>query len=255
MAFTKGKLFRYVWFSVVILFHLWMINAYQAAGVDETITQSSALLNVDITDNYTAFTPTQSKSNQQLIFFPGALVDPVAYYPLLRSIAQEGYAVKLIKMPFRLAKYGYQEVKNSVAFQDSTQQYILCGHSQGGKMAAQFAYENPGLLAGLILLGTSHPRDINLSSSKLATLKISASNDGLASVEEVEQNKPKLPASTRYVLIRGGNHAQFGYYGFQFMDGVANITREQQQTAIKSAILGFLVELRSNLPHRMLLRT
>ena len=41
--------------------------------------------------------------------------------------------------------------------------YIIGGHSQGAKMASQFVYENPNLMKGLFLLGTSHPRDFDLS--------------------------------------------------------------------------------------------
>ena len=56
-------------------------------------------------------------------------------------------------------------------------------------MAAQFVYENPEVFKGLFLMGTSHPRDIDLSSSNIPCLKLYAEYDGLASVEEVMENK------------------------------------------------------------------
>jgi len=42
-----------------------------------------------------------------LIFFPGAMVDPKAYVPLCRKIADNNIKVYLIKMPWRLASQGY----------------------------------------------------------------------------------------------------------------------------------------------------
>ena len=69
-------------------------------------------------------------------------------------------------------------------------------------MAAQFVYENTNLMKGLFLMGTSHPRDIDLSSQSIPSIKLYAENDGLASVEEVMTNKNKLPKNTRLVLTK-----------------------------------------------------
>ncbi|MEC8894402.1 MAG: hypothetical protein VX901_13860 [Candidatus Poribacteria bacterium] len=56
-------------------------------------------------------------------------------------------------------------------------------------MASQFVYENPNLMKGLFLLGTSHPRDFDLSERILSTIKLYAEFDGLASVPEVMETK------------------------------------------------------------------
>ncbi|GAB3255241.1 hypothetical protein GCM10027347_16150 [Larkinella harenae] len=174
------------------------------------------------------------------MFFPGALVDPDAYAPLGRHIAEAGYQFYLIKMPWRLASQGYQKINGLFNWADSSRQYILCGHSLGGKMAAQFVYENPGKAAGLILLGTSHPRDIDLSNFPIPILKLYATHDGLASPEEVLRNRDKLPVHTQFVRIEGGNHAQFGYYGFQLGDHSAEISRVEQQRQTVQSVVRFL---------------
>jgi hypothetical protein len=70
--------------------------------------------------------------------------------------------------------------------------------------------------------------------------KIYASNDGLASMDEVEANAKYLPADTTWVLITGGNHSQFGYYGSQLGDDTATISREQQQALTVDAIFSVL---------------
>ena len=42
------------------------------------------------------------------------------------------------------------------------------------------------------------------------------------------------------IIINGGNHAQFGYYGVQSGDGQANITPESQQNQTVDAIMKFI---------------
>ena len=109
-------------------------------------------------------------------------------------------------------------------------------------MAAQFVYENPKLIDRLILVGTTHPRDISLASYKTPILKIYGSRDGVADGESILENKSKLPSETKFVRIEGGNHSQFGYYGFQLGDNKADIDREQQQSETLENILAFIVE-------------
>jgi len=53
-------------------------------------------------------------------------------------------------------------------------------------------------------------------------------------------NKSKLPETTKFVLIQGANHSQFGYYGFQLGDNKADISREKQQQDILDNILSFI---------------
>ena len=61
----------------------------------------------------------------------------------------------------------------------------------------------------------------------------------------IEKNLLKLQKrngfySTVWKEIKGGNHSQFGYYGFQRGDNKAEITREKQQQEILAAILTFI---------------
>lgn len=130
-------------------------------------------------------------------------------------------------MPWRMATRGYNKIKEMNLLDDKDKQYVLAGHSQGGKMAAQFIYENSGVVDQLILLGTTHPRDIDLSEIPIPVLKIYGSNDGVADSEKIMANKSKLPLTTRYVRIDGGNHSQFGYYGFQPGDHKADNIKER----------------------------
>ncbi len=222
-----------------VSFFTWVSVSMSASGVNDTVFESNASVKVTQPNDVLVFTPTQSYE-KVIIFYPGALVDPDAYAPLCRKIAEDGHQTIICKMPWRLATKGYWKIKETGMLDDPSKQYILIGHSLGGKMAAQFVHENPGLIHGLILLGTSHPRDIDLSTSEIPIMKIYGSQDGVANVETVEKNKAKLPLSTEYALIERANHSQFGYYGFQLGDSKAEITREEQQTRILKHVLSFV---------------
>ena len=239
--YTLKKILKTIWITAGVLFTLWMFYSYESHGVDESLFQSNNIVKVENTDNYFLFTPKKEFKNV-VIFYPGAMVETEAYVPLCRKIADNGIQVYLIKMPWRLASKGYNKPKELNLFNDSTKNYILTGHSQGGKMAAQFVYENPKLIDKLILIGTTHPRDISLAEFEIPILKIYGSNDGVADEKEIFENKSKLPKSAKFIRIEGANHAQFGYYGFQLGDDKADISREQQQKQTLAEILKFINE-------------
>lgn len=180
----------------------------------------------------------------EFIFIPGGLTDPVAYTPLARKLCENGISVHIIKMPYRMAKFGYNKINDLFDFDDPNQMYILGGHSQGAKMAAQFVHENPDKLKALIIMGTSHPRDFDLSYSTLPTLKLYAEHDGLASTREVLENEDKLPIGTKLRMIEGGNHSQFGNLGHLLGDDAATITTVHQRETIVEEIVFFLKSIK-----------
>lgn len=241
MKLKKRKIFKIVWFSLVTVFFIWNWSTFQSRNLPrETFANNDIVAVVENNDRIT-FKPKKSEQTVELIFFPGGLADPEAYAPLCRELAENGYACHIIKMSFRLPQRDYQKILQM--FDLKSGHYVIGGHSQGGKMAAQFVYENPGLMKGLFLLGTSHPRDISLSNQSIPAIKFYAKNDGLASVEEVLENKDKLPSNAKLILVQGGNHSQFGYLGTLFMDDKADITLEEQQAIVLENLVNFLNEI------------
>lgn len=232
------KLLGTLWLMAGLLFIAWNYWSFRAQGFHKAVLESNTAIEVSVNNNYIAFNP-QAGYASTLFFYPGALVDPFAYAPLCRKLSEAGYQVVIVRMPWRLASKGYKQIKE-LGLLSGNNNYTLIGHSQGGKMAAQFVYENPGLIKNLILLGTSHPRDIDLSAAPVNVLKILGENDGLASPDEVEINKKKLPATSTYIELKGANHSQFGYYGHQLGDHAATISHEQQLDALVSNMLAFL---------------
>jgi len=238
---TIIKIIKTIWITGGIVFTFWLVYSFQSHGVDKRLLENDNIIRVENTDDYYSFSPLK-EYNDVFIFYPGAMVEPNAYIPLCRKIAENQIKVYLIKMPWRLASNGYNKIKELKLFDDTSKTYILSGHSQGAKMAAQFVYENSGLIDKLILIGTSHPRDISYVDSKVPILKIYGSNDGVATENSIFENKSKLPGTTKFVRIQGANHSQFGYYGFQLGDHKAGITREQQQAETLENILEFINE-------------
>lgn len=239
MPHNKTKFFGFIWMAVGIGFVAWVVYTYQPHGVDRSVFQSSPAVQVVSTKDFISFTPTRPYRNV-LLFYPGALVAPEAYAPLCRTLADSGCKTILLKMPWRLASQGYNKPIALGLLGDTTRRYVLAGHSQGGKMAARFVYEHPGLASSLVLLGTTHPRDFDLSQSPIRVLKLYGTSDGVANPADVLANRRKLPATAQLVPILGGNHSQFGYYGFQLGDHKATISRQQQQETVVHEILAFI---------------
>ncbi|MFB9107119.1 alpha/beta hydrolase [Flavobacterium gyeonganense] len=235
------KVLKTIWITTGVLFTIWLFYSYESDGVDKSFLQSNDLVQVEDLSNYYSFTPKKEFKNV-VIFYPGAMVEAEAYVPLCRKLADQNMRVYLIKMPWRLASKGYNKPKDLHLFGDDSKTYILAGHSQGGKMAAQFVYENPKLTDKLILIGTSHPRDISLTDAEIPILKIYGSKDGVADEGSIMKNKTRLPETAKFLKIEGANHCQFGYYGFQLGDDKATISREQQQKETLNAIVSFINE-------------
>lgn len=236
---TFRRILRTIWIAVGLTFIAWLLYSYQSHGVGAHWLETSKTVHVMQNNDFYRFTPA-SPYDKVLLFYPGAMVDPRAYAPLCRQIADGGVQVYLIKMPGRMAMYGYNNPKKLRLLADTAKTYILAGHSQGAKMAARFVYENPGLIDKLVLIGTTHPRDISLADRSLPVLKIYGSRDGVADEAAVQANKSNLPVTAVFARIAGGNHAQFGYYGFQFGDNRATISRKQQQAETLQYIRRFI---------------
>ena len=227
MKIKKRNIFRLVWFSLVAIFFIWQWTTYQSRNLPENTFKNDNKVSIEKTSDKITFFSKNSKKQNEIIFFQGGLTDPKAYAPICRKIAENGFTCHLIKMDWRMPQWDYRKIET--IFDLKNGKYIIGGHSQGAKMASQFVYENPHLMKGLFLLGTSHPRDFDLSDRILPTVKLYGELDGLASVSEIMQNKDKLPKNSILIQIKCGNHSQFGYLGKLLTDNNAEIDLAKQQ--------------------------
>jgi pimeloyl-ACP methyl ester carboxylesterase len=187
--------------------------------------------------------PSAQTAQTAFIFYPGGHVDYRAYAPMARAIASQGYRVIIPPMPLSLAVLSPNSAAAVIAAHPEISHWAVGGHSLGGSMAANFAKSHLNRVQGLILIASYPASSDDLSLSNLHVLSVFASLDGLATRPKIDASRPLLPASTTWVSIEGGDHAQFGYYGPQSGDRPASIDRAAQQARLVSACIQFLSAL------------
>lgn len=201
--------------------------------------QSGGGITVD-SSRWLVFRPDTGTPRAALILYPGAKVDPRAYAPPARAIATAGYLVVVVPMPLHMAVFAPARAEDvQDAFPD-VQRWAIGGHSLGGAMTARYATRTPSRVQGLLLWAAYPAGSDDLSTAGLVSTSIFGTNDGLVSRAEIEGSRARLPATTKWVAIDGGNHAQFGWYGPQRRDLPATITREEQQRQIVIASIALL---------------
>jgi dienelactone hydrolase len=174
------------------------------------------------------------------IFYPGARIDPVSYAPAMHDLAAQGFLVVIAPMPLNLAVLDSDRAADIIADFPEIRRWAVGGHSLGGAMAAAFVASDPAAVEGLVLWAAYPSSGDDLSTWEGRVTSVSATKDGLATPDDIVRTTPLLPAGTEFVIVDGGNHAQFGWYGEQRGDGVATISREGQQSQTVAATLSLL---------------
>lgn len=241
------KWIRRIWLAAGISFVAWLVWNAQAHGVDPALLQSSDAVVVSDSGEVMRFSPRGASTSSGLIFLPGGGIDPKAYVPLVRAVADAGYPVALVRLPWRTAPSASSQARvwdriNSVVSHAPDRRWILSGHSRGAALSARFAGEYPGALAGLVLIGTTHPKRASLAAFPGPVTKIYGTHDCVADSAAVFANADLLPKHTRWVRLEGANHWQFGWYGAQLGDCGATISRQEQQARTLDVLLAALGE-------------
>jgi pimeloyl-ACP methyl ester carboxylesterase len=216
-----------------------MPEAERALASDETVTVE--------TEPWLTFTPADA-SDTGLILYPGGRVPAEAYAPAARAIAEAGYLSVITPMPFGLAVLGPDAADDIIEAHPEIERWVIGGHSLGGAMAAGYADGHPDDVEGLALWAAYPADDTNLTDADLAVTSVYATEDGLATLDEIEESAARLPADTVFAEVEGGNHAGFGWYGDQAGDGEATISREDQQRLVVAATLDLLERVETGGP-------
>jgi hypothetical protein len=224
----------------------WLANSVRTRGVPGELLQSSQ--GVTVVDRPTAleFEPRAPNTKAALIFICGSGIHPHAYAPLLRPIAEAGHRVFIVKLPYRFAPLPahkdevVDQTRRLMVAHPAMSHWVVAGHSLGGALAARVAQTERAPHVTFVLIGTTHPKSVDLSTLPAPFTKVYALNDGVAPVERVMANRSLLPRHTKWVAIEGGNHSQFGHYGHQLFDGTPTIDREAQQAITRAALLDAL---------------
>ena len=219
-------------------FYVWTSNSYQPMPQALEALYSDSQVNVQ-TNKWLVFHPQAQEPTTGLIFYPGGFIDPRAYAPSAHAIAAHGYLVVIVPMPFDLAFFDVNRASDVIAQCPSIKHWAIGGHSLGGVAAAMFVKSHPGLVQA-ITFWASYPVD-SLIDSQVTAVSIYGTND--VSVKQLLGARHLMPPMTKWVVVEGGNHAQFGYYGTQSGDGIATISREEQQMQIIKATVDTLSQI------------
>jgi pimeloyl-ACP methyl ester carboxylesterase len=241
---------------LTVVFVAWSLIAYRATSDARAALRGDSTVAVTRGADRWTFAPVDSAAalHVHMLFLPGALVDPAAYAPLAHAAAAAGFATTILELPRRGAFGGatdpalFDRAHAILSNGKRGERWVVAGHSRGAVVASQLAFERPSALSGLVLIGSSHPRDVSLSGATFPVMKIVGDRDGLASPDEVRANAHLLPPATRWLWLTGGNHSQFGWYGFQPGDRFARISADEQHAATVDGVIGLLLSVAASVP-------
>mmetsp|Transcript_25157 Transcript_25157/g.41253 ORF Transcript_25157/g.41253 Transcript_25157/m.41253 type:complete len:275 (+) Transcript_25157:297-1121(+) len=198
--------------------------------------------------------------DKALIFYPGLLVDHMAYAKILGDLSDHGILVLLVNAePSRLASEvatvdHLQRLRHEIStlMGITVKEWVVGGHSLGGMAAAAlFSQRNfPSDVSRLVQWAIpGESSDLTKSSSLKSVLRISGSRDGVAKPLDLggAHTRSKFPPKSEILFetIVGGNHAGFGHYGpqnFPVRDcDREGITLDQQQEKVVKVTAHYLL--------------
>lgn len=233
-------IFIVVGLILATVFVFWASDAAPASDVALDALNSDSQTFVTIEYGWATFYPADNpRPETGFIFYPGGKVDYRAYAPLMKRIADEGYFVVVMPVPLNLAMFDINAATRIQAQYPEIKNWFVGGHSLGGVAASSYAASHPNI-KGLVLLASTPANDL-VKVNNVPTISIYGTNDGLFLLEDVNASRALLPEDTKFIAIEGGNHAQFGSYGFQSGDNEASISAEEQWTQTVNATVNFFV--------------
>lgn len=239
---SKTRAFWLIFFGLIIFFALStvlytrnVLKPYPPNSVALRALESTATVKVESTSYGWAFIPT-GRTKGGFAFYPGGLVDPRAYAPLMQKIAAGGYRVALLRVRFNLAVTEQGKARQAFAANPELR-WAVGGHSLGGVVASNFAQSNSD--AKVLVLFAAYPQN-DLSGLATPTLALFGEKDGLITAAKRQAESRKFPENTQQYVIAGLNHSGYGAYGPQKGDQQATIGKDQGWQSIAQKTLTFL---------------
>lgn len=241
--------FKFRWWKLLVLIVVIavglvavLINPYDPDAKALEAMKSNSSVEVLNTKNWIQFTPQQTKKGPSIIFYPGGLVEPESYATLAGKLAESGHPTYIVKMPLDLAVLGGDR-GNLLLEEFPDTAFVIGGHSLGGVMASRFAQAHQDRIKGIFFLASYPDAKGSINSSSISVLSIIGTKDGAVNKDTWESAKSNLPTSTTFKIINGGNHAQFGSYGFQRGDLPADISADEQLKITIDAIENWIISV------------
>jgi len=204
---------------------------------------ASALVSTEqvqvIQDEFISFAPVHSTPDKGILFYPGGKTSAATFAPLMRRFAEQGYLAVIVPMPFNTAFLGISKADQVVAAFPAVQHWVIAGHSLGGVAAVEYVKSaDLSRFKGLLLLASYPASDI--SQLAIAVKSISGSQDSQSTPQKINDNKPKLPSATDYVVIDNANHWQFGSFAAEHSTEQGLISATDQAEQVFRQSLTFL---------------
>ncbi|GEN49376.1 thioesterase [Alkalibacterium pelagium] len=211
------------------------IRTYQAMPEAVTLLDES---HVTVEEDWIRVDSDSNRGN--IVLYQGGLVEPEAYLPLADQLSEIGYRVFIPYMPINLAILGSDKIDDILEMYEDEEKWWLGGHSLGGTSASIYASDEHDKINGLFFLA-AYPNDgSDLSDLEIPVLSITGTQDEILNRESYESASSNLPVGTEFYQIEGGNHSNFGYYGFQNGDGESLISREEQHEEVAEKLDDFI---------------
>ena len=215
--------------------------SYTAQQDSVTALQSDELVQVTI-EKWISFEPVDTTKDIAVVFYPGGRVEPQAYSPILRKIAEHGYPSYIVMPPMDLAIFD-QDMAETIIDSSSISQWVLSGHSLGGVAAAKMTEVLEDEIVGLSLWASYPAGSVDISEKNVAVQSLAGTKDTVLDWDNWLESDSQLPADTSWLEIEGGNHSQFGDYGAQDGDGEASISKEEQWEITSQSVLELLQQV------------
>ncbi len=226
-----------VFIVTLLVISLWIYSSFSYEPSDEMYDYID-MLDMDqivIEENTFSITYTNNQPLRHIIIIPGGLVSPDSYKFLASILALSNNNVTIVKPLFNLAILSPNQAARYI---DEDLDNVIVGHSLGGVVASMVAAKHDDI-STVILLGSYSTVDLTDKN----VLLITASNDLVLDQENFDNSQINYNDQVEIVIIDGGNHAGFGFYGPQSSDGEATITTQTQQSLIQEKISLYLTRL------------
>ncbi len=203
-----------------------LIQTYQAEEAFLSEIKTRDTLEIIEESRVFVITPAEvSPTQPAIIFYPGGLVAPEAYFYKMGHVAEcLQTSVYVIKAPFNAAIF---DINAAARIMDkyNLEAAWVGGHSLGGISAARFTAENMDKVDCLFLFGSYSDQD--LSSFKGKVISIMGDQDLIINRENYEEAKQNLPPGAQFIEVEGLNHSDFGNYGLQSGDDPSSLSEEE----------------------------
>ncbi|MGE5464847.1 MAG: alpha/beta hydrolase [Syntrophothermus sp.] len=225
---------------LVIGFVIWAVNPLQPTADALAALESDSKVTVTQGSDYVTFMPTGTTPTKAFVFYPGGRVDYRAYAAPLHKLAEQGYLAILLPVRLNLAFFDINAADRAIPDFPEIQDWVVGGHSLGGVAASMYAAKHDNLDG--VVYWASYPADEALKNSKMKFTSIYGTLD-MGGMESFQSSASLLPSDTKFVVIEGGNHSQFGNYGLQPGDNIATISWQEQQAQVVDATAQLLESL------------